>query len=179
MEILQYERVGSKDRDRYLTHLAKAYSEERISADEHEARITAVSDARTSRELDRLIADLPGLPVDGAVLKAEKRTAKLARLQDKLKSKSQRIDVPVWWRLSVVGTVLTAMTSLLLAIIVPMIAVKSQPHRSRHLPLGAFRIFLVGGGVFGGIALAVLSIIFCVMLYDWNKQRERRARGGY
>jgi len=52
-------RAADADRDRAAGVLGAAYSEGRLSRDEHDARLDAALSARTYADLDRVLTDLP------------------------------------------------------------------------------------------------------------------------
>ncbi len=52
-------RAGDADRDRVVERLNIAYSEGRLSKDEHDGRLENALSARTYADLDRLVTDLP------------------------------------------------------------------------------------------------------------------------
>jgi len=73
-------RATDRDRDAAVDVLQAAYSEGRLSKDEHEARISRALAAQTYVELDGLTADLPGRPgyPDAPVMPVRRRTNSLA-----------------------------------------------------------------------------------------------------
>jgi hypothetical protein len=52
-------RVSTMDRDRAVEQLAKAYTEGRLTKDEHDARVEQAMTASTFADLDAVVADLP------------------------------------------------------------------------------------------------------------------------
>jgi hypothetical protein len=52
-------RAGDADRDRVVERLNIAYSEGRLSKDEHDGRLENALSARTYADLDQLVTDLP------------------------------------------------------------------------------------------------------------------------
>jgi hypothetical protein len=52
-------RACDADRDRVVEHLNVAYSEGRLSKDEHDGRLENALSARTYADLDQIVADLP------------------------------------------------------------------------------------------------------------------------
>jgi Domain of unknown function (DUF1707)/Domain of unknown function (DUF4190) len=52
-------RVSTMDRDRAVELLAKAYTEGRLTKDEHDARVEQVLTASTFADLDAVVSDLP------------------------------------------------------------------------------------------------------------------------
>src|SRR4249920_3794871 len=52
-------RVSTMDRDRAVEVLAKAYTEGRLTKDEHDARVGQAITASTFADLDAVVADLP------------------------------------------------------------------------------------------------------------------------
>ena len=55
-------RASDADRDRVVERLNVAYSEGRLSKDEHDGRLENALSARTYADLDQLVADLPATP---------------------------------------------------------------------------------------------------------------------
>jgi len=55
-------RAADADRDRVAGWLGTAYSEGRLSRDEHDARLDRALSARTYADLDQLVTDLPAAP---------------------------------------------------------------------------------------------------------------------
>ena len=53
-------RAGDADRDRVVERLNIAYSEGRLSQDDHDGRLESALSARTYADLDQLVTDLPG-----------------------------------------------------------------------------------------------------------------------
>ena len=60
-------RASDEDRDQVIDRLRKAASEGRIAAEELEQRVSSALRARTYRELDATVADLPGPSGRGGV----------------------------------------------------------------------------------------------------------------
>lgn len=56
-------RAGDADREATADHLRRSHSEGRLDSDEFATRIDRCYDAKTIRELQRLVADLPSAPV--------------------------------------------------------------------------------------------------------------------
>jgi hypothetical protein len=73
-------RATDRDRDATVDVLQAAYSEGRLSKDEHDARISHALAAQTYVELDRLTVDLPGRPgyPDAPVMPMRRRTNPMA-----------------------------------------------------------------------------------------------------
>ena len=69
-------RACDADRDRVVEFLNAAYSEGRLSKDEHDGRLENALSARTYADLDRIVADLPA--ARAAVVPAVARTNGLA-----------------------------------------------------------------------------------------------------
>ncbi len=59
-------RAADADRDRAAGMLGAAYSEGRLSRDEHDARLDAALSARTYADLDQVLTDLPAEPATPA-----------------------------------------------------------------------------------------------------------------
>ena len=55
-------RASDADRDRMVERLNIAYSEGRLSKDEHDGRLESALSARTYADLDQLVTDLPAAP---------------------------------------------------------------------------------------------------------------------
>jgi hypothetical protein len=55
-------RAADADRDRVVEFLKLAYSEGRLSKDEHDARVESALSARTYADLDQVVTDLPVRP---------------------------------------------------------------------------------------------------------------------
>ena len=55
-------RAADADRDRVVGFLNSAYTEGRLSKDEHDARLESAMSARTYADLDQLVTDLPVAP---------------------------------------------------------------------------------------------------------------------
>ena len=55
-------RAADADRDRVVGLLNTAYTEGRLSKDEHDARLQSALSARTYADLDQVVADLPAAP---------------------------------------------------------------------------------------------------------------------
>jgi hypothetical protein len=53
-------RASTEDRDRAVELLTRAYSEGRLTKDEHDARVERAMTASTFAELDSVVIDLPG-----------------------------------------------------------------------------------------------------------------------
>ena len=53
-------RASTMDRDRAVELLARAYTEGRLTKDEHDARVERAMTASTFADLDTVVADLPG-----------------------------------------------------------------------------------------------------------------------
>jgi Domain of unknown function (DUF4190)/Domain of unknown function (DUF1707) len=53
-------RASTMDRDRAVELLARAYTEGRLTKDEHDARVERAMTASTFADLDAVVADLPG-----------------------------------------------------------------------------------------------------------------------
>ena len=74
-------RASDADRERVAALLRDHYAAGRIDDDELSSRLDAVYASRTTTELDRVLADLPRLPVPPAIRRAElaERRAELRR----------------------------------------------------------------------------------------------------
>ena len=55
-------RAADADRDRVVGFLNSAYTEGRLSKDEHDARLESALSARTYADLDQIVTDLPVAP---------------------------------------------------------------------------------------------------------------------
>jgi hypothetical protein len=55
-------RVSQAERDEVATVLGRHYADGRLSVGEYEERVSAALEARTGRDLDGLLSDLPALP---------------------------------------------------------------------------------------------------------------------
>src|SRR5690349_2508781 len=64
-------RASDAQRDRAAQEIREHFAEGRLTDDELSERVQAAYDARTQGELNRLLADLPKLPVSPAQQKAE------------------------------------------------------------------------------------------------------------
>lgn len=71
-------RAADADRDHVARILGTAFSEGRLSKDEYDARLEAAFTARTYADLDRVVSDLPALPVKAALV-GEPETIPVAR----------------------------------------------------------------------------------------------------
>jgi hypothetical protein len=69
-------RASDADRDRVVERLNVAYSEGRLSRDEHDGRLQSAFAARTYADLDQLVTDLPD--TRAAVVKPAAKTSGLA-----------------------------------------------------------------------------------------------------
>ena len=67
-------RAADADRDRVVGFLNSAYTEGRLSKDEHDARLESALSARTYADLDQFVTDLPVAPAT-VVTPAAKTTA--------------------------------------------------------------------------------------------------------
>jgi hypothetical protein len=60
-------RASDADRDGAVERLNTAYSEGRLSEDEHDGRLESALSARTYAELDQLVTDLPATPAAAVI----------------------------------------------------------------------------------------------------------------
>ncbi|MGH3320174.1 MAG: DUF1707 SHOCT-like domain-containing protein [Streptosporangiaceae bacterium] len=80
------ERASRQDRDTAVRRLQAAFAEERLDGEEFEDRVQAALGARTTAELDRLLADLPAT----ASARPPVSTAPTHRLTTAIKTSTRR-----------------------------------------------------------------------------------------
>jgi Domain of unknown function (DUF1707)/Domain of unknown function (DUF4190) len=73
-------RAADADRDRVVERLNIAYSEGRLSKDEHDGRLENALSARTYADLDQLVTDLPATPATAVTSVAKTNGLALASL---------------------------------------------------------------------------------------------------
>jgi DUF1707 SHOCT-like domain/Domain of unknown function (DUF4190) len=73
-------RAADADRDRVVERLNIAYSEGRLSTDEHDGRLQNALSARTYSDLDQLVTDLPATPATAVTSVAKTNGLALASL---------------------------------------------------------------------------------------------------